>query len=125
MFSPTKDLLRSPCFLQSNLIILATFFLLSVLSVYAGVTQDDFSGIGNVLVLNSSDWRTLTPKDQVGCLDVYGKLISPDDTTQDCGVFSRMQDYLYALSSNKGNCTFNDALQETNSDSYCGKSDHA
>lgn len=87
-------------------------------------TQLDFSGVGNILVLNSSDWQTASPNKTVGCLDDYGKFISAANTSA-CGVFSRLTDYPYTLSSKAGNCTFNDNTQEKNTDSYYGTSDNA
>jgi len=84
----------------------------------------DFTGVGNIQVWNSSDWRTANPDKIVGCLDTKGKFLNPLHDT-DCGVFTRINDYPYTLSSKDGNCTFNDETQDTNSDSVYGKSDHA
>jgi hypothetical protein len=42
-----------------------------------------------------------------------------------CGVFSRLEDYPWTLSSKKGNCTFEDTTQETNKDSKYGGMDYA
>lgn len=103
-----------------SLVIFAT----SALFAHAAITQADFSGTGNILVINSSDWRSATPDDKVGCLDTYGKFINPTSTA-DCGVFSREAEYPYTLSSKQGNCTFSDKTQEKNTDSWYGKSDPA
>jgi hypothetical protein len=105
-----------------QLITTLTFLLASTTS--AQITQKNFTGIGNIHVLNSSDWRTASPDLKVGCLDDKGKFISPK-SDEDCGVFSRLDDYPYTLSSKHGNCTFNDETQEKNSDSYYGSNDRA
>ncbi|KAF2119148.1 hypothetical protein BDV96DRAFT_610919 [Lophiotrema nucula] len=103
----------------------ATFvFLSSALLAQCGISQKDFSGVGHVLVLNSSDWRYATPNQTVGCLDQNGRFIAPTDDIE-CGVYTRLDDYPYTLSSTLGNCTFNDAKTVTNKDSYYGGSDHA
>lgn len=106
--------------------ILAPVVLLSsaLLARAGGIAQKDFSGIGNIFVLNSSDWPSATPDQKVGCLDDNGKFINPDDE-EDCGVFTRLANYPYTLSTKKGNCTFDDATQEKNTDSWYGKSDNA
>lgn len=93
-------------------------------AVQALSSQKDFTGVGNIYVLNSSDWRTANPRAPVGCLDDHGKFINPYNYS-DCGQFSRLADYPWTLSSAAGNCTFNDETQETNTDSHYGKSDHA
>ncbi|KAF1844865.1 uncharacterized protein K460DRAFT_99827 [Cucurbitaria berberidis CBS 394.84] len=91
---------------------------------HAGVLQGDFTGIGHIYVLKSSDWRTASPKSKVGCLDNHGKFVK-DDKKDDCGVFSRLNEFPYTLSSKVGNCTFDDETQEKNSDSHYGQMDYA
>ena len=86
--------------------------------------QKDFTGIGNIFVLNSSDWRTAHPSDKVGCLNGRGFFINPK-SEKECGVFSRLATYPYTLSSQDGNCTFSDETRERNTDSWYGKSDTA
>ncbi|KAF2688731.1 hypothetical protein K458DRAFT_293128 [Lentithecium fluviatile CBS 122367] len=98
--------------------------LLFASTIQAAVTQKDFTGIGNIHVLNSSDWRSASPANKVGCLDNRGKFINPANNS-DCGVFSRLDKYPYTLSTVEGNCTFNDETQEKNTDSYYGKRDSA
>jgi hypothetical protein len=88
------------------------------------VARADFSGSGTIDVWNSSDSRTATPSDKVGCVDFNGKFIKPSSAS-DCGVFTRMKDYPYALSTKLGNCTFDDVTQEKNTDSIYGGTDHA
>jgi hypothetical protein len=100
-------------------------FLLFAFSANASITQKDFTGIGNIFVLNSTDWRTASPTaDKVGCLSENGKFIASKDKAA-CGTFTRLNTFPYTLSSKKGNCTFNDESQERNTDSMYGKSDHA
>ncbi|ORY10265.1 hypothetical protein BCR34DRAFT_485978 [Clohesyomyces aquaticus] len=102
-------------------------FFLSTLSTFpihlarAVSTPDDFSGIGQITVINSSDWRTADPKkDTVGCLDDHGQI-----SLADCGTFARLKDYPWTLSSKIGNCSFTDKTMPTNNESWYGKSDHA
>jgi hypothetical protein len=102
------------------------FLLLTTLTLptYAGITQEDFSGIGRIYVLASEDWSTATPNNTVGCLDDSGRFIA-DHGSKKCGTFSRLDDYPYTLSSKKGNCTFEDSTQEENTDSLYGWHDYA
>lgn len=91
----------------------------------ASITQKDFTGIGNIYVLNSSDWRNASPtNDKVGCLNEDGKLVSANNK-EACGTFTRGGAFPYTLSTKKGNCTFNDESQERNTDSKYGALDHA
>ncbi|KAF3034808.1 hypothetical protein E8E12_005525 [Didymella heteroderae] len=100
-------------------------FMLCAINASASITQKDFTGIGNIYVLNSSDWRTASPTaDRVGCLSENGKFIAANDRAA-CGTFTRLDTFPYTLSTKKGNCTFNDESQERNTDSMYGKSDHA
>ena len=109
---------------MQGLINILTVFLLTALAS-AGITQKDFTGIGNIYVLNSSDWRTASPTtDKIGCLSESGKLISGNNKAA-CGTFTRSDVFPYTLSTSKGNCTFNDESQERNTDSKFGQTDHA
>jgi hypothetical protein len=100
------------------------FILTTALLARAGVTQQDFTGVGHIFVLNSSDWRTANPEQKVGCLDNSGRFMAAKSEA-DCGTFVRLDDYPWTLSSKEGNCTFNDESTEKNTDSYYGKNDHA
>ncbi|PSN60238.1 hypothetical protein BS50DRAFT_212438 [Corynespora cassiicola Philippines] len=96
----------------------------SALLARAAVTQADFSGLGNIHVLNSSDWRTVTLDQQVGCIDKHGNFITGEDASE-CGVFYREPEYPWTLSTDAGNCTFKDTTRERNTDSRYGKSTYA
>ncbi|KAI8943626.1 hypothetical protein NX059_001611 [Plenodomus lindquistii] len=109
---------------MQKLVAFASVFLSFVLPIHASSTQEDFTGIGHIYVLNSSDWRTATPALKVGCLDASGKFVK-DVANTSCGVFERLADYPYTLSTSKGNCTFNDDKQPNNSDSLYGQMDYA
>lgn len=100
------------------------FFTLA-LCAHASIMQKDYTGSGNIFVLNSSDWRTASPtNDRVGCLNEHGKLI-PARPKSACGTFTRSDAFPYTLSTKKGNCTFNDESQERNTDSKYGAGDFA
>jgi hypothetical protein len=115
----------TPAAIKMRVTISLLSFLLCAISASASITQKDFTGIGNIFVLNSSDWRTASPTaDKVGCLSEDGKFIAANDRAA-CGTFTRRDTFPYTLSTRKGNCTFNDESQERNTDSMYGKSDHA
>lgn len=90
----------------------------------AGIVTGDFSGSGNIAVLVSDDWRKASPDDKVGCLNSHGKMIK-DDGHEACGVFTKLDDYPYTLSTKEGNCTFEDKSQERNTDSAYGQNSFA
>jgi hypothetical protein len=98
--------------------------LTSALLVHAGVNQSDFIGLGHIAVLKSDEWQTATPKMKIGCLNNHGRFIGMQ-STQKCGMFSRLNDYPWTLSTKHGNCTFNDQSMERNTDSVYGRSDFA
>lgn len=105
--------------------LLAALYLISLaLLARAGIQQKDFTGVGRIYVLQSADWRSATPASKVGCLSNSGKFVK-DDSDDDCGVFSRLEDYPYTLSTKSGNCTFDDETQERNTDSHYGQMDYA
>ncbi|OAL55266.1 hypothetical protein IQ07DRAFT_594992 [Pyrenochaeta sp. DS3sAY3a] len=91
---------------------------------HAGIQQKDFTGLGRIYVLQSEDWRTATPEQKLGCLSTQGRFIK-DSSPEDCGVFARLEDYPYTLSTKAGNCTFDDETQERNTDSVYGQQDNA
>lgn len=109
---------------MQRLIVIFTVLWL-VLTTNASITQKDFTGIGNIYVLQSEDWRTADPsKDKIGCLNNNGKLITAENNTS-CGTFTKSAAFPRTLSTAEGNCTFNDETQERNTDSQYGQGDHA
>ncbi|RMZ72783.1 hypothetical protein GMOD_00009827 [Pyrenophora seminiperda CCB06] len=83
------------------------------------------AGVGHIRVLASDDWQTATPKSSVGCLDMHGKLVMDSGSGTECGVFERMPSFPYTLSTQMGNCTFENEKAEKNTDSHYGKGDLA
>lgn len=57
---------------------------------------DDFTGTGHILVLNSTDFNTATPAQQVGCIDDDSRFIAPTDSAS-CGTFTRASAAPYNL----------------------------
>jgi hypothetical protein len=108
--------------IPTTLILLATSF---ALPTYAGIQQTDFSGIGHIYVLASDNWGTATPASSVGCLDAHGKFVHDSGSGKECGIFERLDDYPWTLSTHNGNCTFQDDSQEENVDSHYGQGDYA
>jgi hypothetical protein len=96
----------------------------SALSAQAAITQDDFKGVGNIFVLNSSDWTTATPDDTVGCLNDDGWFINYQNTNE-CGVYTRSDVFPNTLSTKQGNCSFSNPNTPTNTDSAYGGLGHA
>ncbi|KAK4217519.1 hypothetical protein QBC37DRAFT_470677 [Rhypophila decipiens] len=85
----------------------------------------DVVGKGTVAVLNGTDIDKLTLADRIGCLNANGAL-----TLDDCAVFTiyEPEEYdglLRLMTTEAGNCTFQDETQPTNVDSIYGKGDHA
>ncbi|KAF2744324.1 hypothetical protein M011DRAFT_408727 [Sporormia fimetaria CBS 119925] len=106
---------------------LTTFLFLALSSpivAQATVTQASLSGLGQIWVLESDDWRTGNPSQRVGCLTNKGRFVNTENE-KECGVFEKLTDYPYTIESTEGNCTFNDEKSERNRDSYYGKMDHA
>jgi hypothetical protein len=104
--------------------LFSTFLILaSALLAHAGIQRSEFTGIGHIHVLESDDWSTATLNQKVGCLDDHGKFVS--NGSGKCGTFSRLAEYPNTLSTKQGNCTFQDATQERNTDSHYGGSDYA
>ncbi|KAI4946582.1 hypothetical protein J4E91_007271 [Alternaria rosae] len=108
--------------IPTTLLLLVTSL---ALPTYAGIQQTDFSGIGHIYVLASDNWGTATPESSVGCLNAHGKFVHDSGSGNECGIFERMDDYPYTLSTHNGNCTFQDDSQEENVDSHYGQGDYA
>ncbi|KAH8890302.1 hypothetical protein GQ53DRAFT_183924 [Thozetella sp. PMI_491] len=96
--------------------------LLVGLASIAAVSADtpDFSGTGQILVLNSTDFAKASSNDSVGCLNVDG-YVSIDD----CANFTVVDVLPYTLSTSAGNCSFTDTTQATNDDSAYGSDSYA
>jgi hypothetical protein len=95
------------------------------LPTYAGIQEKDFSGIGHIYVLASDGWSTATPESTVGCLDARGRFVHNSGRSKECGIYERREDYPWTLSTQNGNCTFQDESQEENVDSHYGHGDYA
>jgi hypothetical protein len=91
----------------------------------AGIQEKDFSGIGHIYVLASDGWSTATPESTVGCLDARGRFVHDSGRSKECGIYERREDYPWTLSTQNGNCTFQDESQEENVDSHYGHGDYA
>lgn len=100
------------------------------------VTQADITGFGHIYVIQGDDWRTATPSQTIGCLSNSGRFVAAKKPKNDnvataeaadkeCGVFHKLTDYPYTISSKEGNCTFTDETKEKNKDSTYGGRDNA
>ncbi|KAH6637214.1 hypothetical protein F5144DRAFT_620262 [Chaetomium tenue] len=81
---------------------------------------DEFVGRAQIQVLNSTDVRTASLTDRVGCLNARGEL-----TLNDCAVFTRSETSTHTLFTSAGNCTFQNPNMPRNTDSIYGQSSHA
>jgi hypothetical protein len=101
---------------------ISLLFLSTLSHLTHATTQADFTGTGQILVLNSSDWSIASPAQTVGCLDNTGRISVVGSA---CGTFTRLPVYPYTLSSKSGNCTFNDVNAPKNTDSVYGGNGYA
>lgn len=69
-------------------------------------SDPDFSGTGNIFVINGHDFATEDPNNIAGCITATGRFVS--DTTK-CGVFTAPSG---KMSSTAGPCTFLDPTAE-------------
>ncbi|EAQ90342.1 predicted protein [Chaetomium globosum CBS 148.51] len=81
---------------------------------------DEFVGRAQIQVLNSTDVRTASLSDRVGCLNARGEL-----TLNDCAVFTRSETPTHTLFTSAGNCTFQNPNMPRNTDSIYGQNSHA
>ncbi|KAL7623118.1 hypothetical protein AAE478_006797 [Parahypoxylon ruwenzoriense] len=96
----------------------ASTALLSLSAVVPAAVAQDFSGSGQIYLVNGSSFTTATPDLTIGCLDATGAF-----SEFDCATFTKLDTYPNTLSSSVGNCSFTDATQPTNADSpYGGRS---
>ncbi|KAI2625667.1 hypothetical protein GGR54DRAFT_509576 [Hypoxylon sp. NC1633] len=93
--------------------------LCAALAAVAAVAQD-FSGSGQIYVINSTDIDAATPDQAVGCLDATGSL-----SASNCATFTKLEAYPGTLYSSVGNCSFTDATQPANTDNAYGSRSYA
>ncbi|KAI1400589.1 hypothetical protein F4819DRAFT_460886 [Hypoxylon fuscum] len=84
------------------------------------VLAQDFSGSGQIYVLNSTSFSTATPDESIGCLDVTGAF-----SESNCATFTKLNAYPNTLSSSAGNCSFTDSSMPANTDSKYGSKSYA
>jgi len=75
---------------------------------------------GTIQVLAVTSLYKATPKDSIGCLNNAGLL-----TLNDCAIFSRQSDGPGVLSTNLGNCSFQDQSMPENKESHYGRGTYA
>ncbi|KAI0836708.1 hypothetical protein F5Y06DRAFT_101317 [Hypoxylon sp. FL0890] len=92
---------------------------LGALFASAALAQD-FSGSGQIWVINSTDFNTASPADSIGCLDVTGAL-----SDSDCATFTQLSVYPHSISTAAGNCSFTDSTQVANTDNVYGQQSYA
>ncbi|KAI1763796.1 hypothetical protein GGR53DRAFT_344041 [Hypoxylon sp. FL1150] len=85
----------------------------------AAVAQD-FSGSGQIYIINSTDWTTATPDQSIGCLDTGGRF-----SESSCATFTKLSVYPNTLSTGAGNCSFTDSTQPANTDNAYGAHSYA
>lgn len=90
-----------------------SFLALAAFTASAAAKAADFVGSGYVAVLHSDDVGSASPSDRIGCLDSDGHF-----TKSDCAIFTTLSEYPFALSTDKGDCTFSDKEYERNKDSF-------
>ncbi|KAI1205166.1 uncharacterized protein F4807DRAFT_444207 [Annulohypoxylon truncatum] len=91
----------------------------AIFAATAAVAQD-FSGSGQIWIINSTSLGGATPAESIGCLDATGAL-----SLDDCATFTKLSTYPLTVSSEAGNCTFDDSSQPANTDSVYGAHSYA
>ncbi|KAI6084619.1 hypothetical protein F4821DRAFT_167027 [Hypoxylon rubiginosum] len=84
------------------------------------VVAQDFSGSGQIYVINNTDWKTATPDQSIGCLDARGSF-----SEDNCATFTKLGVYPNTLSTSVGNCSFTDSTQPANTDNAYGSHSYA
>ncbi|KAI1097737.1 hypothetical protein F4804DRAFT_152365 [Jackrogersella minutella] len=92
---------------------------LGALFATAAVAQD-FSGSGQIYIINSTSFGSATPSESIGCLDETGAF-----TVSDCATFTKLSTYPNTISTSAGNCTFLDTTQPANTDNAYGAHSYA
>jgi hypothetical protein len=84
-------------------------FLAPLITVVRAQTQanPDFSGTGNIYLVQSADFIHANPNSTVGCLNSQGRFITNMNA---CGVFTKNSDS--SVSSTAGQCSFDDTAHE-------------
>ncbi|KAI2463649.1 hypothetical protein F4781DRAFT_110546 [Annulohypoxylon bovei var. microspora] len=95
------------------------YITLGALFATAAVAQD-FSGSGQIFILNSTSLGGASPSDRIGCLDATGAF-----SLDDCATFTKSNTSPLSISSIVGNCTFADASQPANTDNVYGAQSYA
>ncbi|KAI1370506.1 hypothetical protein F4677DRAFT_350829 [Hypoxylon crocopeplum] len=93
--------------------------LLAAVTAVAAVAQD-FSGSGQIYVINSTNFDTATPDQAIGCLDATGAF-----SASNCATFTKLPNYPQTLISAAGNCSFTDPTQPANTDNKYGSRSYA
>ncbi|KAI0885897.1 uncharacterized protein GGS22DRAFT_162244 [Annulohypoxylon maeteangense] len=97
-----------------------SYITLGALFAAITVVAQDFSGSGQIFILNSTSLGGATPADRVGCLDSTGAV-----TLDNCATFTKLSSYPLTISSEVGNCTFADSSQPANTDNVYGANSYA
>ncbi|KAI1394301.1 uncharacterized protein F4822DRAFT_387859 [Hypoxylon trugodes] len=95
---------------------------LSLGAIFAGAVAvaQDFSGSGQVFIVNSTELSKASPDQIIGCLDATGAV-----SESNCGTFTKLNTYPNTLQSSVGNCTFTDSTQPANTDNAYGAHSYA
>lgn len=103
-------------------LFLAPMALAAVLPRAVPDVQKEFTGRGQIHVLNFTSFVIESPQEgRIGCLNELGLL-----TLEDCAVFTVKDDFPKRLSSSRGSeCTFFDRNMPNNKDSYYGRDTYA
>ncbi|KAI2606358.1 uncharacterized protein GGS25DRAFT_533434 [Hypoxylon fragiforme] len=103
---------------------LSTFYTaLYVAASTSVVSAQDFSGSGEIHIINSTDFGSATPAESIGCLDVNGAFTTSLDSG--CATFTRLAQSPGTVSTDAGNCSFTDASQPANTDNPYGANSYA
>ncbi|XDG03881.1 hypothetical protein ABKA04_003496 [Annulohypoxylon sp. FPYF3050] len=93
-----------------------SYITLGALVATAAVAQD-FSGSGQIFIINSTSLTDANPSQSIGCLDATGAF-----SIDNCATFTKLKS---SVSSDAGNCTFTDASQPANTDNVYGANSYA
>ncbi|KAI0386941.1 hypothetical protein F5Y04DRAFT_242660 [Hypomontagnella monticulosa] len=97
----------------------SAFLTICGLLATAAVAQD-FSGSGEIHLINSTNFDSASLDNRIGCLDARGGF-----SRSNCATFTRLDVYPNSLSSRVGNCSFTDASQPANTDNPYGAHSYA